>query len=549
MGIVDTIKANTPAAREARKHAEIDVEHRGFILTAASEDGEIRVPVASKGDLVSKLDEAATKWPGQVIAIDASEIEVLRAAEYAANHDMLIQPKDVQNKKLIEAVAQQYGMIPEVYQELIAAPDLDIGSMGPVIDLSNEKVISGRLLAVGETQRNANWGVEVSVADADGKVSRAFVAYQNIDEANMEAVKNLPAVGGEILGSEVHFHMGDGNASIEPISRQHSLSPAVDNAEQTQQEPVVDPTANPAVPVDKSKIELPKEGAFYLLEHGASPYQFDDKQSDSYYARVIDHAGKEKVIWGVGLERALEVAEANVGEYITLENQGKKSVRVQTKDDDGKEVWIDAERNSYEVSVLPKEQAVQEKSPPLPAPEAHQSASEADRTADEIRQVAQASELPPLNSGVQNAAPNRPAPETPKYPRKSPPEILMTSRRGAPYVKDHGDQIAVTRRATLAITRRGKDEREQAISTALMAARERFGEPVRIYGNKAFVDETIKQAVQQGIKLEPAGYYAEKEYARVMTGELKRREKALQAGNMAPSKSKGVHKGQGLGIG
>ena len=125
----------------------------------------------------------------------------------------------------------------------------------------------------------------------------------------------------------------------------------------------------------------------------------------------------------------------------------------------------------------------------------------------------------------------------------------MTSRRGAPYVKDHGDQIAVTRRATLAITRRGKDEREQAISTALMAARERFGEPVRIYGNKAFVDETIKQAVQQGIKLEPAGYYAEKEYARVMTGELKRREKALQAGNMAPSKSKNVHKGQGLEIG
>ena len=30
MGIVDTIKANTPAAREARKHAEIDVEHRGL---------------------------------------------------------------------------------------------------------------------------------------------------------------------------------------------------------------------------------------------------------------------------------------------------------------------------------------------------------------------------------------------------------------------------------------------------------------------------------------------------------------------------------------
>ena len=167
MGIVDTIKANTPAAREARKHAEIDAENRGFILTAASEDGEIRVPVASKGDLVSKLDEAATKWPGQVIAIDASEIEVLRAAEYAANHDMLIQPKDVQNKKLIEAVAQQYGMIPEVYQELIAEPDHDIGSMGPVIDLSNEKVVSGHLLAVGETQRNGDLGVEVSVADAD----------------------------------------------------------------------------------------------------------------------------------------------------------------------------------------------------------------------------------------------------------------------------------------------------------------------------------------------------------------------------------------------
>ena len=548
MGIVDTIKANTPAAREARKHAEIDAENRGFVLTAASEDGEIRVPVASKGDLVSKLDEAATKWPGQVIAIDASETEVLRAAEYAANHDMLIQPKDVQNKKLIEAVAQQYGMIPEVYQELIAEPDHDIGSMGPVIDLSNEKVVSGRLLAVGEAQRNGDFGVEVSVADADGKVARAFIAYRDIGEANMEAVKNLPAVGGEILGSEVRFHMGDGNASVEPIGGQHSLSSAVDkSAEQTQTEPVVDSPANPAVPVDKSKIELPKEGAFYLLEHGASPYQFDDKQSDSYYARVIDHVGKEKVIWGVDLECAFEDAEANAGEYITLENQGKKSVRVQTKDDDGKEVWIDAERNSYAVSVLPKEQAIQEKAPPLHAPDVLKAPAE--DIAAEIGEIAKASESSPMDPFAQNTSPNRSAPEALKYPRKSPPEILMTSRRGAPYVKDHGDQIAVTRRATLAITRRGKDEREQAISTALMAARERFGEPVRIYGNKAFVDETIKQAVQQGIKLEPAGHYAEKEYARVMAGELKLREKALQAGNMAPSKSKEVHKGQGLGIG
>ncbi|MHB1479808.1 MAG: LPD7 domain-containing protein [Acidithiobacillus ferrooxidans] len=445
MGIVDTIKANTPAAREARKHAEMVAENRGFILTAASEDGEICVPVASKGDLVSKLDEAATKWPGQVIAIDASETEVLRAAEYAANHDMLIQPKDIQNKKLIEAVARQYGMIPEVYQELIAEPDYDIGSMGPVIDLSNEKVVSGHLLAVGETQRNGDLGVEVSMADVDGRVSRAFVAYRNIDEANLNAVKKLPEVGGEILGSEVHFHMGDGNASIEPIGRQHSLSSAVDTStEQTQQEPVIDPSANPAVPVDKSK-------------------------------------------------------------------------------------------------------AVQEKAPPLPAPDVLKAPTE--DIAAEIGEIAKASELPPLDPFTQNTAPNRSAPEAPKYPRKSPPEILMTSRRGAPYVKDHGDQITVTRRATLAITRRGKDEREQAIATALMAARERFGEPVRIHGTPAFVNETIKQAVQQGIKLEPVGHHAEKEYARVLAGEQKLKDKILQAGSMAPSKTKEVHKGQGLGIG
>ena len=125
----------------------------------------------------------------------------------------------------------------------------------------------------------------------------------------------------------------------------------------------------------------------------------------------------------------------------------------------------------------------------------------------------------------------------------------MTSRRGAPYVKDHGDQITVTRRATLAITRRGKDEREQAIATALMAARERFGEPVRIHGTPAFVNETIKQAVQQGIKLEPVGHHAEKEYARVLASDQKLKDKILQAGSMAPSKSKEVRKGQGLGIG
>lgn len=65
-----------------------------------------------------------------------------------------------------------------------------------------------------------------------------------------------------------------------------------------------------------------------LIEHGVAPYRFDDEKSPSYYATVRDAAGKERTLWGVGLESALGESGAQIGDQITLTVSGSTDVEV-----------------------------------------------------------------------------------------------------------------------------------------------------------------------------------------------------------------------------
>ncbi|AVL70634.1 hypothetical protein CEQ07_03835 [Oligella urethralis] len=65
-----------------------------------------------------------------------------------------------------------------------------------------------------------------------------------------------------------------------------------------------------------------------LIDHGAAPYKFDDKENLSYYVRVQMPNGDEKDIWGVGLKDALENSQARVGDEVELKNLGRQPVTV-----------------------------------------------------------------------------------------------------------------------------------------------------------------------------------------------------------------------------
>ncbi len=129
------------------------------------------------------------------------------------------------------------------------------------------------------------------------------------------------------------------------------------------------------------------------------------------------------------------------------------------------------------------------------------------------------------------------------FPKKSPPEVLLADpKRGKALVLDHGDKVSVTNRAMLGIGREAEDRRNKSVEVALKAAKERFGEPVRFSGSRAFEEKTIEMAVRLGIELEPASEHGKRAY-----------EKALEAKNAlgpsqnrAPVKQKAVEKGIGL---
>ena len=122
------------------------------------------------------------------------------------------------------------------------------------------------------------------------------------------------------------------------------------------------------------------------------------------------------------------------------------------------------------------------------------------------------------------------------FPEKRPAEVLA-HRWGVPRAKDHGNRIVVTRMGMLAVTPPQQRERHDLVSAALLKSRERFGEPVRVTGNKAFENAVIKAAIEQGIPLEMGSDRGEKAYALALQNEKKRGlEKSM--GQLAPSKER-----------
>jgi len=137
-------------------------------------------------------------------------------------------------------------------------------------------------------------------------------------------------------------------------------------------------------------------------------------------------------------------------------------------------------------------------------------------------------------------------PEKPRFERKNPPEVLFANPKGKPYVLDHGDKVTVTNRAMLGLGHEAAEKREKAVEIALKAAVDRFGEPVRFQGSRAFMEETVKLALQRGIALEPGSPMAKEIYERAIQERGNQLGPAKAAPVRVPQKQKEVSKGKGL---
>lgn len=93
-----------------------------------------------------------------------------------------------------------------------------------------------------------------------------------------------------------------------------------------------------------------------LMAHGSAPYQNNKENSGSYYATVRDGKGNESTTWGIDLQRAIAESKAQVGDQVTLRNEGRKEVVVEVpiKDARGKVVAVEEKpthRNAWNVEL------------------------------------------------------------------------------------------------------------------------------------------------------------------------------------------------------
>lgn len=116
--------------------------------------------------------------------------------------------------------------------------------------------------------------------------------------------------------------------------------------------------ASASASVSKESLAVPEEPAVatprqpdVLVEHGAEPYDFNEKNKMSYYATVRDASGDLKMIWGIDLERAINEANAEPGDQIQLDRLGRTKVKVT---DPKTQIVREVERQSWQVEVIAK---------------------------------------------------------------------------------------------------------------------------------------------------------------------------------------------------
>ncbi|OBX64341.1 hypothetical protein A9299_10060 [Moraxella osloensis] len=86
-----------------------------------------------------------------------------------------------------------------------------------------------------------------------------------------------------------------------------------------------------------------------LLEHGQAPYQFNEQNNTSYFAKVRTEEGRERTLWGVGIQGAIEQSQVEVGDNVTLINRGEQAISVPDPKNAGQ--YINTKKNLWEAEI------------------------------------------------------------------------------------------------------------------------------------------------------------------------------------------------------
>ena len=313
-------------------------------------------------------------------------------------------------------------------------------------------------------------------------------------------------------------------------------------------------TGNGPVIVDTDDEKVLNKAAEYAAQKGYDLVSPDPEQNLKIMAKQNAMAGEDiaegQLEPSIQLQREPENADAEKQKALDQLAKDKSGLNgfwqsIASSDDPQDKARDMKKANEIEAEIAAREKDYQEKGwlPPagLPTPDtaaaadiakiAEQTKALPDPFAPQAHTVTDEQGLSPL-AGVQ------PPRQMQVFPEKRPAEVLAEKWR-VPRAKDHGNRIVITRMGMLAVTPPQRRERHELVSAALLKSRERFGEPVRVTGNKAFEDAVIKAAIEQGIPLEMGSDRGEKAYALALQNEKKRgMEKAM--GQLAPSKTREV---------
>lgn len=98
----------------------------------------------------------------------------------------------------------------------------------------------------------------------------------------------------------------------------------------TMQDPAAD--MSKAVPASTQAVVDRKIIQGKIIEHGAAPYKYDEKNEVSYFVSLQTEAGP-RTLWGVGLQDVLK--DFAQGDQIKLRDGGQQTVTIQVRQEDG----------------------------------------------------------------------------------------------------------------------------------------------------------------------------------------------------------------------
>lgn len=198
------------------------------------------------------------------------------------------------------------------------------------------------------------------VVDAAGRQKAATVTQRVDEPAQAQAAAGPGAEPGPAVARTVTRFEG---AVREDVSA-NSVAPASASGPGAAQ-PAVSPATAATAPQVAQAVNESNEAskataaagtldAAVLLKHGPAPYANLPSNRMSYFANLRDSAGVERTVWGVDLARSFSEAGADLGDTISLQEQGRQPVTVEGPLAEGGIGPKTAHRVRWETSVLTK---------------------------------------------------------------------------------------------------------------------------------------------------------------------------------------------------